>query len=172
MVYFNLNNINLLINYLLILLPIYIYIKVFKVSMNNYKKFEIDFINAWNSHNIFELLKYYDDDMLYIHPGEEPKIIRKKGDFEVYLKKFFETFPDYTFTLINVAWNNNVGFGEWLGKATFNGLRYNLKISNKPFEIYGVDVLVLNKSHTCIKEEHVYFDVLSVLKAVGINIFR
>ena len=140
--------------------------------MNNYKKFEIDFINAWNSHNIFELLKYYDDDMLYIHPGEEPKIIRKKGDFEVYLKKFFETFPDYTFTLINVAWNNNVGFGEWPGKATFNGLRYNLKISNKPFEIYGVDVLVLNKSHTCIKEEHVYFDVLSVLKAVGINIFK
>jgi len=96
----------------------------------NYRKFEKDFVEAWNSHDIEYLLSFYSDELVYIHPGEHPRVIKGKEQFKKYLEVFW-TFPDYKFELINVAWNGNIGFGEWIGRSTFNGKRYGLEIKNK-----------------------------------------
>jgi ketosteroid isomerase-like protein len=54
--------------------------------MFNYQKFEKDFIEAWNSHDIEYLLSFYTDDLVYIHPGEHPRVIKGKEQFKKYLE--------------------------------------------------------------------------------------
>jgi len=127
--------------------------------MFNYQKFEKDFIEAWNSHDIEYLLSFYTDELVYIHPGEHPRVIKGKEQFKKYLE-VFKTFPDYKFELINVAWNDNIGFGEWIGRSTFNGKRYGLEIKNKKFEIIGVDILIIDKEKELVKEESILQSII------------
>jgi hypothetical protein len=69
-----------------------------------------------------------------------------------------------------VAWNENIGFGEWIGRLTFNGKRYGLEIKNKKFEIIGVDILIIDKEKELVKEERVYYNLLSVLEQICKNL--
>ncbi|ADB87466.1 hypothetical protein WIW89_06365 [Stygiolobus sp. CP850M] len=69
-----------------------------------------------------------------------------------------------------MAWNDNIGFGEWIGRSTFNGKRYGLEIKNKKFEIMGVDILIIDKEKELVKEERVYYNLLSVLEQICKNL--
>ena len=58
-------------------------------NMFNYRKFEKDFVEAWNLHDIEYLLSFYTDELVYIHPGEHPRVIKGKEQFKKYLEVFF-----------------------------------------------------------------------------------
>jgi len=60
--------------------------------MFNYQKFGKDFIEAWNSHDIEYLLSFYTDELVYIHPGEHPRVIKGKEQFKKYLEVFLRHF--------------------------------------------------------------------------------
>ncbi len=127
--------------------------------------FEKVFMNGWNQHKIDELLELYSDDIVYIHQGEEPRVVQGKTQFRNYLEGLWKTIPDFEFQLVETVWNTNVGFGEWIGSGTFHGKRYGMKDMDKPIPIQykGVDVLVLDDQNL-IKEERAYYNMLDILK--------
>ncbi|QIJ32863.1 hypothetical protein [Acidianus brierleyi] len=59
-----------------------------------------------------------------------------------------------------MAWNDNIGFGEWIGRSTFNGKRYGLEIKNKKFEIMGVDILIIDKEKELVKGESILQSII------------
>ena len=59
-----------------------------------------------------------------------------------------------------MAWNDNIGFGEWIGRSTFNGKRYGLGIKNKKFEIIGVDILIIDNEKELVKEESILQSII------------
>ncbi len=127
--------------------------------------FERKFMEGWNKHRITDLLELYSDDMVYKHQGEEPRIVRGKEQFKLYLKGLWNSIPDFEFKLLNTVWNGNIGFGEWIGKGTFQGQRYvhNKVTENKKIEYEGVDVLILSGDNL-IKEERAYYNMLDVIR--------
>lgn len=133
------------------------------------EEYETDFIEAWNEHDLRRVLAYYDDDLVYTHPGQEPKIVRGKQVFELYLKGFWNTLPDSKFKLIAVAWNGFTGFGEWILASSFSGKRYGLLVKNRRIEVRGVDALVINPTTGRIREERVYFSPVELLKQIGVD---
>jgi steroid delta-isomerase-like uncharacterized protein len=127
--------------------------------------FERKFIEGWNYHAIEGLLDLYSEDMIYEHQGEEPRIVKGKKQFELYLKELWNSIPDFEFKLLRTAWNGRTGFGEWIGKDTFQGQRYgHSKVAEpKKIEYKGVDVLILDSSNL-IKEERAYYNMLDVIR--------
>jgi hypothetical protein len=103
---------------------------------------ERKFIKGWNEHRAADLLELYSDDMVYKHQGEEPGMVRGKGQFKLYLKGLWNSIPDFEFKLLNTAWNRNIELRQWMGKGTFQGQRYghNNVTENKKIEYEGVDV--------------------------------
>ncbi|MGC8516267.1 MAG: nuclear transport factor 2 family protein [Thermoplasmata archaeon] len=131
----------------------------------DYKSFERKFMEGWNYHAIEGLLELYSDDMIYKHQGEESRIVRGKKQFDLYLKGLWDSIPDFEFKLLRTAWNGCTGFGEWIGKGTFQGQRYgHSKVAEpKKIEYEGVDVLILDSSNL-IKEERAYYNMLDVIR--------
>ncbi len=129
------------------------------------KIFEGKFMEGWNDHKFEELLELYPENMVYKHQGEEPRIIRGKKQFELYLKGLWNSITDFEFKLIRTAWNGRTGFGEWNGKGAFQGQRYghNKVVEPKKIEYEGVDVLILFNSDL-IKEERAYYNMLDVIR--------
>ena len=80
--------------------------------------FERKFMEGWNHHKVADLLELYSNDMVYRHQGEEPRIIRGKEQFKLYLKGLWNSIPDFEFKLLNTVWNgcwfcseNAAGYG-------------------------------------------------------------
>lgn len=128
------------------------------------KSFETKFMEGWNHHAVEELLELYSEDIVYKHQGEEPRIVKGKKQFELYLKGLWNSIPDFEFKLLRTVWNGSTGFGEWIGKGTFQRQRYgHYKIGEpKKIEYEGVDVLILYSSNF-IKEESAYYNMLDVI---------
>ncbi len=122
-------------------------------------------MEGWNNHETEELLELYSEDMVYKHQGEEPRIVRGKKQFKLYLKGLWNSIPDFEFKLLRTGWDGNTGFGEWIGKGTFQGQRYghNKVAEPKIIEYEGVDVLILD-SNSLIKEERAYYNMLDVIR--------
>ncbi len=131
----------------------------------DHKSFERKFMEGWNQHATEELLELYSEDMVYKHQGEEPRIVRGKEQFKLYLKGLWNSIPDFEFKLLRTAWNGSTGFGEWIGKGTFQGQRYghNKVAEPKKIEYEGVDDLILDSSNL-IKEERAYYNMLDVIR--------
>jgi steroid delta-isomerase-like uncharacterized protein len=127
--------------------------------------FERKFMEGWNHHRVADLLELYSNDMVYRHQGEEPRIIRGKEQFKLYLKGLWNSIPDFEFKLLNTVWNGNIGFGEWIGTGTFQGQRYgyNKVAEAKKIRYEGVDVLIMDGDNL-IKEERAYYNTLDVLR--------
>ncbi len=127
--------------------------------------FERKFVERWNNHIIDDLLKLYSDSIVYKHQGEEPRVIKGRIQFKVYLKGLWTSIPDFEFKLLNTVWNENMGFGEWIGKGTFHGQRYSFGNvpENKKVQYEGVDIIILD-SDGLIKEERAYYNMLDVIK--------
>jgi len=66
-----------------------------------------------------------------------------------------------------MAWNGNIGFGEWIARGTYQGYRYGYGKLDQPkkIEIQGVDVLVLD-DNGLVKEEIAYYNMCDVLKQI------
>ncbi len=129
------------------------------------ESFEGKFMEGWNSHRTAELLELYSDDIIYKHQGEEPRVVRGKEQFELYLKGLWSSIPDFELKLLRTVWNGSIGFGEWPGKGTFFGQRYGYgRIAEpKKIEYEGVDVIILDSSNL-IKEERAYYNMLDVIR--------
>jgi len=54
--------------------------------------FSKEFVNAWNSHDVFKVLKFYSEDLVYIHQGEEPRVIRGKKKFRTLSQRIMEIY--------------------------------------------------------------------------------
>lgn len=78
------------------------------IAQNEAKEFALDWIHSWNSHNLKEIMKHYDDSVEFHSPFilllnfNETGIITSKKELESYFKIGLDTYPELTFKLHNV----------------------------------------------------------------------
>ena len=121
------------------------------------------YMKVWNTRNVDEILALYSDDTIYIHPGEEPKIIKGKSMFRKYLEKLFETYPYHKLFLVSYVCDNKsrIIMIEWKVSAVFSGSRYGISRNGAKIESDGVDVLELDENYL-IKITRTYYDINSI----------
>lgn len=72
--------------------------------------FASHWIQAWNSHNLDEILSHYDEHIVLISPiaakllNEATGIVTGKQALREYFKKGLEVYPDLKFELVDVMW--------------------------------------------------------------------
>ncbi len=77
------------------------------------EKFAKEWIDAWNSHDLNQILSHYDDDFAMSSPaiikltGEPSGILRGKAAVGEYWSGALEKFPDLVFTLLHTLCGAN-----------------------------------------------------------------
>lgn len=72
------------------------------------KKFALEWINSWNSHNLNSIMEHYDDKIEFHSPFipllkfNDTGIIKSKADLAKYFKIGLDAYPDLKFKLHNV----------------------------------------------------------------------
>ncbi|PWN70503.1 nuclear transport factor 2 family protein [Chryseobacterium phosphatilyticum] len=75
----------------------------------NHQKFAQTWVNAWNSHDLEDILSHYSEDieittpMIVMATGGKESSLKGKGAVCEYWKKALEKFPDLHFDLIHVT---------------------------------------------------------------------
>jgi len=74
------------------------------------KQFANHWINAWNSHNLDEILSHYDDNVSFVSPmalkflNIPAGLIQGKEALRSYFAKGLAFFPNLQFELLDVLW--------------------------------------------------------------------
>jgi ketosteroid isomerase-like protein len=69
-----------------------------------------DWIAAWNSHNLDEILEHYAEDVVLVSPiaakllNDPVGTVNGKAALRAYFKKGLEVYPNLKFELIDVMW--------------------------------------------------------------------
>ncbi|MFQ6011865.1 MAG: ester cyclase [Nitrososphaerales archaeon] len=117
-------------------------------------------IEAFNQHNLDELMPLYANDVLHLHPFPQPTIgidaLRKENS------EFFEAFPDLEFEVSNLISKGEWASAEFILKGTNKGPMISrdgtsTPATNKRVERQSSVFWRLN-SDGLIAEEHFYFD--------------
>ena len=127
----------------------------------DYEKFIEKYMKVWNDYSIDNILALYLDDTIYIHLGEEPKIIKGKDNFRKYLQKLYATYPYHRLFLVSFARNNKTIMIEWKVTSVFSGHRYNITNDGTKVDSEGVDVLELGEDNF-IRMTRTYYDICSI----------
>jgi len=76
--------------------------------LTNHRDFAMEWVQAWNSHDLERVLSHYDDSVILISPrarlvlGVDYGAVRGKPALRDYIKRALERVPDLTFTLDRV----------------------------------------------------------------------
>jgi len=76
--------------------------------LTNHRDFAMEWVQAWNSHDLARVLSHYDDSVTLISPrarlvlGVDDGAVRGKPALRDYIKRALERVPDLTFTLDRV----------------------------------------------------------------------
>jgi len=125
------------------------------------EKLIVKYMKVWNDYSIDNILALYSDDTIYIHPGEELKIIKGKDNFRKYLQKLFDTYPYHKLFLASFARNNKTIMIEWKVTSVFSGHRYNITNDGTKVDSEGVDVLELGEDNL-IRMTRTYYGNCSI----------
>jgi predicted ester cyclase len=73
-------------------------------------QFAQDWIQAWNSHDLDDIMSHYDDEVVLTSPiaaqllGDPSGTVRGKEALRRYFQKGLEAYPDLKFVLQDVMW--------------------------------------------------------------------
>jgi len=74
------------------------------------RQFVLEWIDAWNSHDLERILAHYDDDVRIVSPvalsllNNEGGVVQGKVALREYFRRGVEAFPNLHFELIDVLW--------------------------------------------------------------------
>jgi ketosteroid isomerase-like protein len=77
------------------------------------RQFAKHWMEAWNSHDLEQILSHYADDVILISPiaakllGEPSGLVKSKAALRAYFAKGLEVYPDLKFELLEVMWGVN-----------------------------------------------------------------
>lgn len=128
---------------------------------------------AWNSHNIDSIDALFSDEALIYQP-QNPKPLTKKT-MNPFFEMVFKTYPDIKFAKEGItvegydaaSWEDVTGTME--GAFTDPSTGVTVQPTGKHFEHHGAMHITYNPDHT-IKEVHIIWDQLVVLKQLGLPI--
>ena len=87
------------------------------------REFAQDWVDAWNSHDLEQILTHYDDEVLLTSPVALKLLngdgtVRGKAALREYFLRGLQAFPDLRFDLIDVLWGT-----ETIVLSYFNNVR-------------------------------------------------
>ncbi len=73
-------------------------------------KFANHWVEAWNSHDLEEIMSHYASDVVLVSPvaakilNDPSGVVRGKDALRTYFKRGLEAYPDLKFELVDVMW--------------------------------------------------------------------
>ncbi|MEG4215527.1 nuclear transport factor 2 family protein [Microcoleus sp. Pol14C6] len=80
------------------------------VTEDRARELALDWVEAWNTHNLDRIMSHYGEDVILISPvaaqllNEPSGTVRGKEALRNYFKKGLEVYPDLKFELLDVMW--------------------------------------------------------------------
>ncbi|MBI5838768.1 MAG: ester cyclase [Chloroflexi bacterium] len=121
--------------------------------------------NAWNSHDLEQVLPYYSEEYEGVDIGE-PQLQRGRKAVKAMLLRYWGAFPDLQFTVENtVAEAGRIAI-SWLAEGTQQGLIMNIPPTGRKVEIRGVSVIDV-KDGLVVRGEYIW-DLAGMLRSLGL----
>ncbi|HEX7587509.1 MAG TPA: ester cyclase, partial [Anaerolineae bacterium] len=122
-------------------------------------------INAWNSHDVDQALKFYSPDYSGEDVGRAQRHQGHAGARE-FIGAYVRAFPD-----VLLSADEMIGEGEraalmWTARGTHRGAIMNILPTNRPVQIRGVSLLTLKQDK--IYQATYIWDVAGLLRNIGL----
>jgi ketosteroid isomerase-like protein len=83
---------------------------IFKLGENEARDFARHWVNAWNSHDLDDVMSHYAADVVLVSPvaarllNDPTGTVMGKDALRSYFKRGLEAYPDLKFELVDVMW--------------------------------------------------------------------
>lgn len=122
-------------------------------------------IDAWNSHNIDQIMELHDSDYEGGDVGLAEKVLGLQGIRKAYLR-FFRAFPDIVVIAEDQIVCDDRVVIHWVATGTHRGSFMRIPASNRKISVHGVSLLTL-KNGKILKGTRVW-DVAGLLREIGL----
>lgn len=122
-------------------------------------------IDAWNSHNIDQIMELHDCDYEGGDVGLAEKVLGLQGIRKAYLR-FFRAFPDLIITVEDSVVCDDRVVIHWVATGIHRGSFMRIPASSKTINVHGVSLLTL-KNGKILKGTRVW-DVAGFLREIGL----
>lgn len=122
-------------------------------------------IDAWNSHNIDQIMELHDSDYEGGDVGLAEKVLGLQGIRKAYLR-FFRAFPDIIVIVEDQVVCDDRVVIHWVATGTHRGSFMRIPASNRKISVHGVSLLTL-KNGKILKGTRVW-DVAGLLREIGL----
>jgi steroid delta-isomerase-like uncharacterized protein len=124
------------------------------------------YIEAWNEHNVDNILAFVADDFVYDEvPMTMHKPIRGKEEFKRYLSRVFRTIPDLHIDIVSLDVGGDFGFSESVMTGT---LKIGNNILNVKRKIHSKVACRFDTANGKLIRENLYWDKGNTLKQLGV----
>jgi steroid delta-isomerase-like uncharacterized protein len=119
----------------------------------------------WNSGNITELLKHYNEDIVFVNVAMGERYEGKEA-VKGFLERLFHALPDLELDVTLRVPKGKYVAEEYRIKGHHRGVFFGIPPTGKYLDIQCVSMVELRDGK--LKEDHFYFDVLSVMRQMGL----
>lgn len=122
---------------------------------------------AWNAHQVDQVLSYVTDDIVYEGMGGA-RISRGKDEVKDYVAETFTAFPDFKLELKCFLASGDLAGSEWVMTGTFLGEVKSapVKPTGKSFSVRGASITEFRGEK--IKRHTDYYDGITYLRQMGV----
>ena len=117
--------------------------------------------DAWNSHNVDQVLAVFTDDAFY-EDVTFGLVNHGRADLVKFVQFFFGAVPDLHLQCVNTAVHGGHGFIEWV----FSGTDVGVFKTGKRFSVRGASVIDVRGGR--IARDSDYYDAATIMREVGI----
>lgn len=121
-------------------------------------------LNAWNSHDVEQVMEYYAADYEGIDVGQSNPVHGPDGKRAVVLA-YLEAFPDLHFALEKTVTEGNTVAVSWLATGTHKGRFMHIPPTGRPIHVRGISMLTVE--HNKIVSALYVWDVACMLRHIG-----
>lgn len=135
-----------------------------KLEGDSLGRIGVGLLNAWNSHNVEQVMGYYAPDYEGIDVGQSNPVHGPDGKREVVLT-YLRAFPDLHFALEKIVIEGNTVVLSWIATGTHNGPFMHIPPTGRPVHVRGVSMLTIENGQ--IDRALYVWDVACLLRHIG-----
>jgi steroid delta-isomerase-like uncharacterized protein len=120
---------------------------------------------AWNSHDIEEVLRFYSSDYIGEDVGQA-FLLRGHEGIRVMLENYWQAFPDLEFTVTDTVIQDSRMAIVWMAEGTHQGTIMNIPQTGHRLEVRGVSIIDVEEG-LVVRGQYVW-DLAGMLRHMGL----